>query len=47
MMSLARIDSGTGLLPAARQVLSPHFDARPSGMQPELIVVHGISLPPG
>jgi AmpD protein len=30
-----------------RQVLSPHFNARPGGMKPELIVVHGISLPPG
>jgi AmpD protein len=30
-----------------RQVLSPHFDARPPGVLPELIVVHGISLPPG
>lgn len=25
---------------------SPNFDARPQGMTPELIVVHGISLPP-
>ena len=31
----------------ARQVLSPHFDARPAGVNPELLVVHGISLPPG
>jgi AmpD protein len=31
----------------ARQVASPNFDARPAGMQPDLIVVHGISLPPG
>ena len=45
-VSLA-IDSATGLLAGARQVLSPHFDARPGGMKPELLVVHGISLPPG
>jgi AmpD protein len=42
-----RVDPATGLLPGVRQVLSPHFDARPSGAVPELIVVHGISLPPG
>jgi len=42
-----RIDAATGLLVGARQVLSPHFDERPAGMLPELIVVHGISLPPG
>jgi AmpD protein len=42
-----RIDVATGLAPGVRQVLSPHFDERPAGTQPELIVVHGISLPPG
>jgi AmpD protein len=41
------IDSATGLLNGARQVLSPHCDARPAGTVPELLVVHGISLPPG
>src|ERR1700740_1291900 len=41
------IDTATGLLAGARQVLSPHFDARPPGAVPELLVVHGISLPPG
>jgi N-acetyl-anhydromuramoyl-L-alanine amidase len=41
------IDHATGLLAGARQVLSPHFDARPAGVLPELLVVHGISLPPG
>jgi AmpD protein len=40
------IDRATGLLLAHRQVLSPHHDARPAGMLPELIVIHGISLPP-
>jgi AmpD protein len=47
MGSTLHIDSATGLLLAARQVLSPHWDARPAAMQPELIVVHGISLPEG
>jgi N-acetyl-anhydromuramoyl-L-alanine amidase len=42
-----RIDAATGLVLGARQVLSPHLDERPAGTQPELIVVHGISLPPG
>jgi N-acetyl-anhydromuramoyl-L-alanine amidase len=42
-----KIDSATGLLTGARQVLSPHCDARPAGMVAELLVVHGISLPPG
>jgi N-acetyl-anhydromuramoyl-L-alanine amidase len=41
------IDAATGLLIGVRQVLSPHYDERPPGMSPALIVVHGISLPPG
>ena len=41
------VDAVTGLVRGARQVLSPHHDARPAGQAPELIVVHGISLPPG
>jgi AmpD protein len=36
-----------GVLEAARQVESPNCDARPNGSVPELIIVHGISLPPG
>jgi N-acetyl-anhydromuramoyl-L-alanine amidase len=47
MQSGFSIDGSTGLLREARQVLSPHFDQRPPGTPPELIVVHGISLPPG
>jgi AmpD protein len=31
----------------ARQVASPNHDARPPGVEADLIVVHGISLPPG
>jgi AmpD protein len=42
----AGIDTQSGLLRGARQVPSPNFDARPGGILPELIVVHGISLPP-
>jgi AmpD protein len=35
------------LLRGARQVSSPNCDDRPAGVLPVLIVVHGISLPPG
>jgi N-acetyl-anhydromuramoyl-L-alanine amidase len=41
------VEAATGLLIRTRQVLSTHFDARPGGCVPELIIVHGISLPPG
>jgi N-acetyl-anhydromuramoyl-L-alanine amidase len=36
-----------GWINGARRIASPNFDARPPGMEAELIVVHGISLPPG
>jgi AmpD protein len=42
-----RVDVSTGLCVGVRQVLSPHFDARPSGVVPDLVILHGISLPPG
>ncbi|HEX9206724.1 MAG TPA: 1,6-anhydro-N-acetylmuramyl-L-alanine amidase AmpD [Steroidobacteraceae bacterium] len=41
------VDVATGLLAGARQVPSPNCDDRPAGTVPELIVVHGIGLPPG
>src|SRR5438105_1583059 len=41
------IDVASGLLTGVRQVLSPNFDARPADTPPTLLVVHGISLPPG
>jgi AmpD protein len=47
MIGAVKIDPATGLLAGVRQVLSPHFDTRPAGVLPELLVVHGISLPPG
>ena len=31
----------------ARRLKSPNFGPRPTGAQPELIVIHSISLPPG
>ena len=42
-----QIDSATGLLTGVRQVLSAHCDERPAGQAAELVVIHGISLPPG
>ena len=42
-----RVDLASGRLPSARQVDSPNCDDRPEGQVPELVVVHGISLPPG
>jgi AmpD protein len=42
----AGIDTRSGWMAGARPVPSPNFDPRPGGILPELIVVHGISLPP-
>lgn len=36
-----------GVLRTARQVRSPNCDQRPAGTEITLLVVHGISLPPG
>lgn len=41
------VDPATGLLDAARQRPSPNRDARPDPEALELVIVHGISLPPG
>jgi AmpD protein len=37
----------TGWLPAVEVIKSPNFDSRPENTSIKLIVVHGISLPPG
>lgn len=42
-----RIDTETGWLEGVRRLDSPNCDERPSGCEPDLIVIHGISLPPG
>ncbi len=42
-----QVDIESGLLRGARQVASPNHDSRPAGVEADLIVVHGISLPPG
>jgi AmpD protein len=41
------IDASREKLAGVRQVRSPNCDARPDGEDISLIVIHGISLPPG
>ncbi len=41
------IDPATGLLDAVEYRPSPNCDHRPDGLNIDLIVIHGISLPPG
>ena len=47
MTAMFSFDSTTGRINEARQLASPNCDDRPATSEPELIVVHGISLPPG
>jgi AmpD protein len=42
-----QVDLETDLMRGAKQVASPNYDARPAGVEADLIVIHGISLPPG
>lgn len=42
-----RIDPHSGLVSRARQVASPNCDERPPATLVDLVVIHGISLPPG
>lgn len=42
-----RLDPLSGLIAPARQLASPNQDERPAGSTPDLVVIHGISLPPG
>lgn len=41
-----KIDKKTGRLEAAKWIASPNFDELQPDLVPELIVIHGISLPP-
>jgi N-acetyl-anhydromuramoyl-L-alanine amidase len=41
------VDQQSGLLRGAELKASPNCDARPPGVEVDLMVVHGISLPPG
>lgn len=42
-----RIDVEKGMLLDVRQVPSPNYNERPSGVTIDLLVIHNISLPPG
>jgi len=44
---MSTLSIASGLLAGVRAVGSPNCDARPGGLVPELVVIHGISLPPG
>jgi AmpD protein len=41
------VSSGAGILRPATQCPSPHQDDRPDESEPNLVIIHGISLPPG
>jgi N-acetyl-anhydromuramoyl-L-alanine amidase len=41
------VNSKTGLIEPANYQPSPHHDDRPTGVAVDMIVIHGISLPPG
>ena len=41
------VDIQSGLLSPARQLPSENCDSRPDSAMPQIIVLHGISLPPG
>lgn len=45
--NLLALDARAEWLEGARRVPSPNCDARPAGASIDLLVVHGISLPPG
>jgi N-acetyl-anhydromuramoyl-L-alanine amidase len=42
-----KIDKNTGLLDTAKFAFSPHHNERPANAIINLLVIHGISLPPG
>lgn len=42
-----RVNVSSGWLDPVRRVTSPNFDTRPPGFDIDLLVIHGISLPPG
>lgn len=46
MSTLAAVIGNDGWMSGVRRVVSPNFDARPTGCIASLIVVHAISLPP-
>lgn len=42
-----KVDPHSGLVDGARQLPSPNCDERPLGAEVDVVVIHGISLPPG
>lgn len=46
MPAILHVDSARGLLADVTFLPSPHCDTRPGDLSPELIVIHGITLPP-
>ena len=44
---MIEIERDSGIVKSARQCNSPNQDARPDGVVTDLVVLHGISLPPG
>ncbi len=46
-LPVLEVDASSGVMRGVRQFESPNHDARPAGVACDLIVVHGISLPPG
>lgn len=47
LASMVTLDPQTGWLSGARRCPSPNCDERPDGADIDLLVIHGISLPPG
>ncbi len=45
--TMIRLDGGKNWLQPVRRIISPNQDDRPHGCEICLIVIHGISLPPG
>lgn len=41
------VDATSGLISPARQCPSENQDERPADCEPQLLIIHGISLPPG
>ena len=41
------VDRAAGTIQPATQCPSPNHDERPAGCEPALLIIHGISLPPG
>ena len=47
MQTRYKVTGRTGLIRPATQRCSPNQDERPANTEPTLVIIHGISLPPG